>query len=487
MTLQPPPSLTPTSGRIVSMDQFRGYTVFAMIIVNYLGKFTNSWERLKHDDYWLNFPDIIMPAFIFAVGFTFRLTILKRIPQMGALKTYLTYFKRSLALVLVSIVIYGAGVEFGPYENFFTNPYTGEIAAEELAAYQEAVKTDSLPFYEMPPYFWENCQKLLAKFLKSAVWETLAIIGGTQILTMTVIRLSFWWRVVAMVGFSFTHLFITWWFNWQFMYGWQQDEIWVKPEIGLNNWMGEIFQTGGRSWDGGLFGLFGFASVMLAGSLCYDIQSKLPAQIAWKKIALTGLGLFVAGYLLSCLACLYQYDVAEAASDEIYISGIGKDGQPEKNRFVYDHAANPVIPDFSNYSKIDTYLAPFPVLGDIPETPASKEAGYPYYLKNYWITAKRTITLPYALITTGIAMLTLSFFIVFCDIWGKKIRVFEMLGMNPLAAYFLHKVFWLSFWKNTFDPKTLTPWLIAVTFVIYMTLVLGMVRSLDRQKIYIRM
>ncbi|QDU79756.1 hypothetical protein Pla110_14700 [Polystyrenella longa] len=481
MSLQPPESLTPTSGRIVSMDQFRGYTVFAMLIVNYLGKFTNTWEPLKHDDYWLNFPDTIMPAFIFAVGFSFRLTILRRIPKFGATKTYLTYIKRSLALCLVSIVIYGAGVEFGPYDSFFENPYTGEVATDQLAIYNAGQSA----FFDIPPYFGQHCLVLLAQFFKSALWETLAIIGGTQLLIMPVIRLSFWGRVLTMVGFSLTHVFITWWFNWQFMYGWQQDGIWINPEIGLHNWMGDLFETGGRSWDGGLFGLFGFASVMLAGSLCYDLQAKYPPQIAWKKIAITGIGLFVVGYLLSCLSCLYQYDVAKHASDEIYLSRIGKDGELIKNRFVYDHAAHPVLPDFSNYANIDTYLAPFPVFGDIPET--LDDSGLPYYLKNYWITAKRTITLPYAMITTGIAMVTLSFFIIFSDIWGRKVRVFEMLGMNPLAAYFLHKVFWISFWSQTFDTKTAAPWLITVTFIAYMVLTLGMIRSLDRQKIFVRM
>ncbi|MEZ6043981.1 MAG: hypothetical protein R3C11_00040 [Planctomycetaceae bacterium] len=483
MSLQPPASVTPTSGRIVSMDQFRGYTVFAMLVVNYLGKYNHSWERLHHDDYWLNFADIIMPAFVFAVGFSFRLTIIKRIPQLGATKTYLTYFKRSLALCLISIVMWGAEVGFGPYVSFYENPWTGEVARE----LQDRYLAGNASFFEVPPYFWEHVAKALAQFFKSTLWETLAIIGCTQLVIMPVINLSFWKRVIAMAGYSLFHLFITWWFNWQFMYGWQQDSIWVKPEIGLDNWMGALFETGGRSWDGGLFGLFSFGAIMLAGSLCYDIQRKYAAWTACKKIAITGFALCIAGYLLSCLACLYQWDVAEPASDQIYTSSTDSNGNVKYNRIAKDQAAHPVIPDFSNYSKIDKFLAPFPVLGDIPETEASKAAGMPYYLKNYWMTAKRTVTLPYVLLTSGLAMLTLSLFIIFSDIWGKKVRVFEMLGMNPLAAYFLHKVFWLSFWEKTFDTKTTAPWLITLSFIVYMILVLGMVRSLDRQKIYIRM
>jgi hypothetical protein len=36
---------------------------------------------LKHNDTFFSYADSIMPSFIFAVGFSYRLTILKRLPQ----------------------------------------------------------------------------------------------------------------------------------------------------------------------------------------------------------------------------------------------------------------------------------------------------------------------------------------------------------------------------------------------------------------------
>lgn len=102
------------------------------------------------------------------------------------------------------------------------------------------------------------------------------------------------------------------------------------------------------------------------------------------------------------------------------------------------------------------------------------------------MTAKRVITFPYASICVGLAMMTLSLFVLLSDIGGVKIRLFEMLGMNPLAAYVLHKVVWHSFWSQTF-PKDIAPWLIVVTFILFMLMVLGMIRSLEKQNIYIRM
>lgn len=453
---------TPAAGgRIVSMDQFRGYTVFAMLIVNYVGKFTNSSEFLKHDSFWMNYADIIMPAFIFAVGFSFRLTILKRIPKIGAFRTYLTYIRRSLALCLVSIAIFGVGFEFESYENFYTDPYSDKVAEEALTRYQN----HETGFWELPPYLGAHLKQAGLKFLKATLWETLALIGGTQLLVLPFIRLAFWPRAVVMLGFGLLHVFISHWFNWQFMFGWYQGDLWVNPEIGLNNWMGEIWQTAGRSWDGGCFGLLGLAFVMLAGSLCYDIQSSNLPQVAWKKLLGIGIGFLLIGYLLSCLACLYQANIARGASDQIEGSAKG-------------HAASPVYPDFELVSEASSWFAPIPVIGDPPASD--------YYLKNYWMTAKRVITLPYALICVGLAMISLSFFVILSDIGGIKVRLFEMLGMNPLAAYFLHKVVWHSFWSQAF-PKDIAPWMILVTFILFLMMVLGMIRSLEKQNIFIRM
>jgi len=83
-------------------------------------------------------------------------------------------------------------------------------------------------------------------------------------------------------------------------------------------------------------------------------------------------------------------------------------------------------------------------------------------------------------------MISLSFFVILSDIGGIKVRLFEMLGMNPLATYFLHKVVWHSFWSQAF-PKDIAPWMILVTFILFLMMVLGMIRSLEKQNIFIRM
>ena len=65
--------------RIVSLDQFRGYTVVGMLFVNFLGGFVVVPAVFKHHNTYCSYADTIMPQFFFAVGFAFRLTFLRRL------------------------------------------------------------------------------------------------------------------------------------------------------------------------------------------------------------------------------------------------------------------------------------------------------------------------------------------------------------------------------------------------------------------------
>ena len=111
-----------TSRRIVSMDQFRGYTVAGMFLVNFLGGYAAIHPVLKHNNTYFSYADSIMPSFMFAVGFSFRLTYLRRRSQSSALHTIWTYVRRSLALVVVSLVMYGFGGHFKDWAEFDQMP-----------------------------------------------------------------------------------------------------------------------------------------------------------------------------------------------------------------------------------------------------------------------------------------------------------------------------------------------------------------------------
>ena len=104
------------------MDQFRGYTVAGMFLVNFLGGYAAIHPVLKHNNTYFSYADSIMPSFMFAVGFSFRLTYLRRRSQSSRLQTLWTYVRRSLALVVVSLVMYGFGGHFKEWPAFDRMP-----------------------------------------------------------------------------------------------------------------------------------------------------------------------------------------------------------------------------------------------------------------------------------------------------------------------------------------------------------------------------
>ena len=57
---------------------------------------------------YFSYADTIMPSFMFAAGFSYRLSALRAVRQAGAARAYGHFVVRSLALVLISLVMYAA-------------------------------------------------------------------------------------------------------------------------------------------------------------------------------------------------------------------------------------------------------------------------------------------------------------------------------------------------------------------------------------------
>src|SRR4051795_7652702 len=110
------PSWMPRSfeprARLVSMDQFRGYTVAGMCVVNFLGGYAAIHPVLKHNNNYFSYADSIMPSFLFACGFSYRLSALRRLERDGPAAAYGRFVGRSLGLVLLSLMIFGFGMQF---------------------------------------------------------------------------------------------------------------------------------------------------------------------------------------------------------------------------------------------------------------------------------------------------------------------------------------------------------------------------------------
>ena len=96
--------------RIESMDQFRGYTVAGMFLVNFIGGFGAVHPIFQHHNNYCSYADTIMPQFFFAAGFTLRLVMLRH-PDYGKA------IRRCLSLMLVGFLIYHLDGNYKRWEN----------------------------------------------------------------------------------------------------------------------------------------------------------------------------------------------------------------------------------------------------------------------------------------------------------------------------------------------------------------------------------
>ncbi len=98
----------PKTERWTSLDQFRGYAVCGMIVVNFLGNYACCPRILRHTNDYCSYADTIMPNFLFAVGLAIAI-VWNRIAADdldGKRRIQGKLIKRSIALMIVALLIY---------------------------------------------------------------------------------------------------------------------------------------------------------------------------------------------------------------------------------------------------------------------------------------------------------------------------------------------------------------------------------------------
>ncbi len=102
------------SGRILSIDVFRGLTIAAMILVNYPGAYGHSFTPLEHA-HWAGITpaDFIFPFFIFVMGISVVLSFTRQIQNEKPKKEMLK------KIVVRSLILYGIGLFLHFLPDFF--------------------------------------------------------------------------------------------------------------------------------------------------------------------------------------------------------------------------------------------------------------------------------------------------------------------------------------------------------------------------------
>lgn len=117
-------SQTGSMKRLLSLDAMRGFTIAAMIMVNFPGSDEHVFPTLRHSQWnGLTFTDLIAPVFLFIVGVSIAIAYSKRLvngDDKGPL--YRKIFFRSLKIFAV-----GMFLNMLPHFDFANLRYTGTL------------------------------------------------------------------------------------------------------------------------------------------------------------------------------------------------------------------------------------------------------------------------------------------------------------------------------------------------------------------------
>ena len=234
--------------RLNSLDQFRGYTVVGMFLVNFVGGFAVTPGILKHHNDYCSYADTIMPQFLFAVGFAFRLTFERRVLREGNRAAYGRMVKRLLGLVLLSVVIYAAS---------------------------------------RPADSWDQLKALgplgmFGRALKREWFQTLMHIAATSLWILPFIRTTTNVRIAFAITSAALHVALSWWFNFE----------WCN--------------TSPNAIDGGPLGFLTWTVPAVTGTVACDLVAHPAVPQRWARLLSGSLVLMAVGWVLSCGTRFYD-------------------------------------------------------------------------------------------------------------------------------------------------------------------------------------
>jgi len=91
--------------RVNFIDDYRGFAIISMIIVNYLAFYPSTPTWLKHaKGIGYTFADLVAPLFLFALGIMYRTSFIRRIKKMGLKSSYLSMSRRYLIIMFIGFL-----------------------------------------------------------------------------------------------------------------------------------------------------------------------------------------------------------------------------------------------------------------------------------------------------------------------------------------------------------------------------------------------
>jgi predicted acyltransferase len=526
-------SITPaTKPRLASLDQFRGYTVAGMFLVNFLGGY-QAWMPpiLLHHHNYCSYADTIMPQFLFAVGFAMRLSFGRHVQTEGLKGGYWRMVRRIVGLFLVCFAIYTSG--------------------RAVANWNELVGRGT----------WD----VVWPYLKREWVQTLGHIALTSLWILPVIRARGGVRIAFALLSGAAHVVLSHWFN----YHWTN--------------------TDPNGVDGGPLGFLTWTIPAILGTLTCDVIVDAPGRPPLARLTFAALLIMAVGYVFSCGTRLYDLSPAQLVrlkedrkaqeeekhkiddqlkaiktridahwkdikktEDEVtelrrarlqkaVAESMAAPGNAERSRReLIDEAERNMRPAPADSplgqreaklqtlhqgdaeaialesqivglraklrTFIDVKLAPSPVIppeeawrgrtwstllaeppfvqppADDPRVDAPPYDMHRYW--NYWMMTQRGGSLSYLTFGAGFSLLVYVLFYVLSDRLGLRVGVFRTFGTNALAAYILEGIVGSA--VKDFIPRDAPQWYTIGGFCVFFYLVWLFVRTMEKNKIYLR-
>jgi hypothetical protein len=447
-----PPSATAPTERLASLDQFRGYTVAGMFLVNYVGGFAaiaTFLPTLKHWHTHCSYADTIMPQFLFAVGFGFRLSYLKRRETTGLALANWRVVRRIFGLLLVALIVHHLDGNYSKWEQVKELGFGGFLTIA----------------------FQRNYFQTLAHIGLTSLWVVPVIGAGV------LIRLSYGVLSCAL----FVVLSTYWYYDWEL----------TRPGI-----------------DGGPLGFLTWSAPLILGTVAYDIWK---SELKRKSLVIFSIGCLVMliGYGLSCVSTFtFPNKLPEQAKwTDMFAES------PFVRPLVPGSVETESSQELNLWNKLTVSGEDIPKPPGVPLTPWINRRNETFnqlsaaglltegmtrqqletekwfepdrrYL-NQWTMSQRAGSPSYTLFGAGIGMVIFAFMMVVCDGWGFQVGVFRTLGVNALIGYILHDM--VNGAVKPFVPNDSPLIYVLASFAVSFGICYLVLRTLEKQRIIFRL
>ena len=427
---------TSTTKRMTSLDQFRGYAVAGMVLVNFLGNYACAPRILRHTNDYCSYADTIMPNFLFAVGFSI------------AVVWYRALSKAASAM----------GLEIGGLDSSSVRGVAREVQGK---------------------LFRRSLALMLFAFVLDFPW-------GEPRLLSRISTGSFWFEIWKRHWFqTLTHIaWTTLWLLPILSWSWRGKWSWIAGGAVTHGLLSEVFyfhvvHQNPTGIDGGPLGFLTWGIPAALGLWAGEYWSRserlrqegvtAPSwEIRWLAIALAWM---LAGWLCSSLTRSYDLDVQVGGADSSGESG-------REVRVVADKLArSPVVEGVTVFASGEHRgWAELPLV----PPPTWQERSW-----NYWMMSQRAGTLSYLVFAAGFS---LGLFVLWDSIvrrFAIEVPLFRCFGRNALFCYALHGflIDAIGLWV----PKDAQPWIVYSSLLGLFAVLFGVAWMLERKRIFIRL